>query len=156
VTALRLLGALLLTAAGMGGGWAGARRRQRECEQAARFGNLLAYLGQLLAYQALPGTVLLARALQFTGADGTALAHCTTLAELPVPACLPSPLQNELHSELAALETLPRTAASDALQRLAGLCRTQAGTMQAAADEAKRLWPRLGACAGLLAAIMLW
>lgn len=156
MTALRLLGALLLTAAGTGGGWAAARRRQRECEQVARFGELLAYLGQLLAYQALPAPVLLARALHCTGRETEAWSNCTALAELPIPPCLPEPLQNELRSGLAALELLPRTAACDALQHMAGLCRAQADTMQKSADEARRLWPRLGASAGLLAAILLW
>lgn len=156
MTALRVLGALLLVAAGTGGGFWAAQQKQRACDQVRTFARLLEYLGKLLEYQALPGAVLLVRAARYTGYAPRGAAGYGTLAELPVPPGLPQALQRELRDELSAIEELPRATACASLRRMASLCQGQARELQDQAREARRLWPRLGASAAALAVIVLW
>ena len=40
--------------------------------------------------------------------------------------------------------------------KLAALCEAEADELAARAHDARRLWPRLGGCLGVLAAILLW
>ena len=78
-----------------------------------------------------------------------------TLSALPLPN-LPKALAGELHASLAALGRSDRAAACAELRRMADLCRREADRQADRAARAIALWPRLGGCAGLLLAILLW
>ena len=132
---LRTAGALLLILAGAGGGFAAAARIGTQQRQCHAFARLLAYLAELLEAQGLAGPELLA---------------------LRPPDCLPDALCREIAETLAAAEESPRLTACAALRRLAALCEAEADELAARAHDARRLWPRLGGCLGVLAAILLW
>ena len=78
------------------------------------------------------------------------------LSALRPPDCLPDALCREIAETLAAAEESPRLTACAALRRLAALCEAEADELAARAHDARRLWPRLGGCLGVLAAILLW
>ena len=65
-------------------------------------------------------------------------------------------LAGELHASLTALGHSDRAAACAELRRMADLCRREADRQADHAARAMALWPRLGGCAGLLLAILLW
>lgn len=72
------------------------------------------------------------------------------------PAKLAQSAGGELHASLAALGAQrPRCCLSE-LRRMADLCRREADRQADRAARAIALWPRLGGCAGLLLAILLW
>ena len=131
----RLLGTLLLACAGAGLGACGAVRRQA-VEKRIR-----------LLHAAAENPAFAALALP---ADS----DCT-LSALPLPN-LPKALAGELHASLAALGHSDRAAACAELRRMADLCRREADRQADRAARAMALWPRLGGCAGLLLAILLW
>ena len=153
---LRLLGGVLLVAAGTGGGVAVYARKQRQWRQLHTFARLLDYLRELLAYQALNGRELLARAARYPAFARLGVTGGGTLAALPMPECLPAAVQLEIRQGLEQLALAPRASACATLRRLEALCEEAAAQKQEEARAARRLWPRLGACAGMLAAILLW
>ena len=69
---------------------------------------------------------------------------------------MPKELAGELHASLAALGRSDRAAACAELRRMADLCCREADRQADRAARAMALWPRLGGCAGLLLAILLW
>ena len=153
---LRLLGTLLLLLAGMGGGFAAAARAENSRRQLHSFARLLTYLAELLDAQALTGPELLRRAAQDPAFAVFCPAPVESLSALTPPACMPDALRQEVQSSLSAAEEAPRLTACAALRRLAALCEAEADELAARAHDARRLWPRLGGCLGVLAAILLW
>ena len=83
-------------------------------------------------------------------------AGTAALSALRPPDCLSDALCREIAETLAAAEESPRLTACAALRRLAALCEAEADEFAARAHDARRLWPRLGGCLGVLAAILLW
>ena len=150
---LRTAGALLLILAGAGGGFAAAARIGTQQRQCHAFARLLAYLAELLEAQALAGPELLARAARCPTFSACCPAGTAELSALRPPDCLPDALCREIAETLAAA---PRRTAGAALRRLAALCEAEADELAARAHDARRLWPRLGGCLGVLAAILLW
>lgn len=151
----RLVGTLLLACTGAGLGVCGAMRRQAVEKRIRLLSRLWTYLEELLTCRALTGPMLLRAAAEnpaFTALDFPA--DCT-LSSLPLPD-LPKALAGELHASLAALSHSDRTAACAELRRMAELCRREADRQADRAARAMALWPRLGGCAGLLLAILLW
>ena len=120
------------------------------------FARLLAYLAELLEAQALAGPELLARAARCPAFSACCPAGTAALSALRPPDCLPDALCREIAETLAAAEESPRLTACAALRRLAALCEAEADELAARAHDARRLWPRLGGCLGVLAAILLW
>ena len=153
---LRLMGALLLVAAGGGGGLAVTAHVEENRRQLHSFARLLTYRAELLDAQALTGPELLRRAAQ----DPAFAAFCPeqgeSLSALTPPACTPDALRQEIQSVLFAAEESPRQMACAALLRLSARCEAQAAEADTHCRDARRLWPRLGACLGALAAILLW
>ena len=153
---LRLLGAVLLVAAGAGGGLAVYKRSYARWRQLHTFARLLSYLQGALSYQALTGDELLQRAAYYPEFAQLGLTKCRTLEELPFPGALSESLKQEIRSGLAQLALESRTNACATLQRLADLTEEEAQNRKEIARSARRLYPRLGACAGILTAILLW
>ena len=133
--------------------WVCRSRPQRQCHTFAR---LLAYLAELLEAQALAGPELLARAARCPAFSAFCPAGTAELSALRPPDCLPDALCREIAETLAAAEESPRLTACTALRRLAALCEAEADELAARAHDVRRLWPRLGGCLGVLAAILLW
>lgn len=152
----RILGALLLVLAGTGGGLA-VYTHQAACgQQLHTFARLLGYLEGTLSYQALTGAELLQRAALYPEFAKLGLANCCTLEELPIPRAVSDSLKMEIRSGLEQLALEPRASACTTLQRLAALTEEEAQRKQSQARQAHTLYPRLGACAGILTAILLW
>ena len=151
----RFLGTLLLACAGAGLGYCAASRqlkRQKTLELLARLWN---YWEGLLAARALTGPALLQCAAANPAFAPLALPETGRLAALPLPP-LPEDLTVELRESLCILGSADRAGARAELQRMAELCRCQARRQADRAARALVLWPRLGACAGLLLAVLLW
>lgn len=153
----RLLGTLLLACAVAGLGACGAVRRQAVEKRIRLLSRLWTYLEELLTCRALTGPMLLHAAAENPAFAALALptdSDCT-LSALPLPN-LPKALAGELHASLTALGHSDRAAACAELRRMADLSRREADRQADRAARAMALWPRLGGCAGLLLAILLW
>ena len=155
VTALRLAGLLLLCGVGAGIGVSAAGRRAVRWQQVHTFSRLLGYLAQTLQCMPLPAGELLARADAYPEFSALGLADCRALSALPLPAVLTGARRTELQSRLAAAEETDRANACRNLRQAAELCESWAAEQRPALQQAQRLWPRLGLCAGLLVGI-LW
>ena len=152
----RLMGTLLLACAGAGLGICGAMRRQAVEKRIRLLSRLWTYLEELLTCRALTGPMLLRAAAENPAFAALELpADDCTLTALPLPN-LPQALAGELRASLAALGHSDRAAACAELRRMADLCRREADRQADRAARAMALWPRLGGCAGLLLAILLW
>lgn len=152
----RILGAFLLILAGAGGGLAFYSHEAACGQQLHTFARLLDYLRGTLSYQALTGAELLQRAAFYPEFAKLGLANCCTLEDLPLPRAVSDSLKMEILSGLAQLALEPRASACATLQRLADLTEEEAQRKQNQARQAHSLYPRLGACAGILTAILLW
>ena len=153
---LRLFGSLLIIFAGSGAGFAAAARSGERRQQAHTFARLLVYLAELLDTQAVTGDELLHRTARAPEFAAFCPPNADSLSALTVPPCLPEALQSEINETLLSAEESPRAAACAALQRLAALCEREADIQAAKYRDARRLWPKLGACLGAMAAILLW
>lgn len=152
----RVTGAVLLILAGAGGGFAFCSHLTACWRQLHTLAQLLSYLHGTLSYQALTGAELLQRAAYYPEFAQLGLTKCRTLEELPLPGALSESLKQEIRSGLAQLALEPRTNACATLQRLAALVEEESQSRREIARAAHRLYPRLGACAGILTAILLW
>lgn len=155
VVFLKLWGALLLVLAGTGGGISAAVARRTRWQQAQRFAMLLEYLWQAVRYRALPAQEVLAMAALRTEFSDFGLENCTAFSQIRPPAALRGTMEAELQSGLRELEYAPRESACRTLQYLAALCRDIERRTGEEARRALKLYPRLGGCLGLLAAILL-
>lgn len=153
---LRSIGALLLILTGAGGGFAVYGHKLRDWQQLRTLAGLFGYLQGLLSYQAMAGDELLGWAARYPEFSMLDLDDCRRLADLPLPAALPPVLAQEVRSGLTQLALQPRDNACATLQRLADLCGRAAEEKGKEVQAARTLWPKLGICAGILAAILLW
>lgn len=153
---LRLTGALLLSCAGAGIGLSAAACWADRLREVHTFARLLDYLAALLETQALTGQELLHRAARSPDFAVFCPVEALALAELRPPGALPAALREELASALTAAAESPRPHACAALRRLAALCEQDYHQRADACRAARRLWPKLGGCLGLLAAILAW
>ena len=152
---LRFAGALLLAGACGGAGAALAARKRAAWLQVHTFCELLDFLHGGIRYQALPGTVLLARAAAEPRFAGLGLEGCRDLGAVPVPPALGAALASSAAQTFGELCTAPRLRACAALSRLGERCRERERELDRAASEAQRLYPRLALCAGLLLVLFL-
>lgn len=150
---LRLTAYLLLGLAGAGGGLALYLQKRQLWRQTHTFARLLDYLGQDIRYRALPGADLLKAAACHHEFATLGLEHCQALTELPLPPALQEICGVELQEGLESIASAPRESACATLARLAALCRTVEEEQRCAAANAKNLYPKLGACLGLMFAV---
>ena len=153
--ALRLVSTLLLCAAGGGLGLAAAQKQERRWRQVHTFARLLSYMGQTLRYLPLPAAELLERAAAYPEFAALGAAACTQLGNLAPPAALPAPKRDEVQSLLCAAGESDRTGACEMLTAAAALCEESAAEKAPTLRQVRSLWPKLGVCGGLLAAV-LW
>ena len=149
------LGAALLVLTGWGGGMAAALHQQERWLQIHTFVRLLIRLRAEISYRALPAGELLQELEKDAAFSRLELAGCVCLEELPVPDALEPSLREEVRTGLAALGVLPREEVCRGLERLAALCEESAAEYLAQANSCKTLYPRLGACLGATAAVLL-
>lgn len=152
---MAFLGAVLLVLTGWGCGMAAALRQQERWLQIHTFVRLLTRLRAEISYRALPAGELLRELEKDPSFSGLGFAGCVRLEELPVPDALAPSLQAEVHTGLAALSLLPREEVCRGLERLSALCEEAAAECLAKANACKTLYPRLGACLGAAAAVLL-
>lgn len=151
----RMLGGILLVLAGGGGGFAVYAHQYAAWRTLHTLEALFRYLQGLLSYQALTGEEMLRRAALYPEFALLFGEKCTLLDELPLPNSVPAEIRMEIRSGLAQLAMEPRQNACRTLQRLAELSADTASQRKKEVQMARRMWPRLGACMGLLAAILL-
>lgn len=152
---MQFWGVLLLTLTGWGVGCTAAQRQKDGWRQLHTFVRLLQRLHTDIAYHALPTEELLCEAAKDPSFASMDLASCRSLEELPVPKTLGEPFCSEAHSELAQLCAAPKQEVCCGLQRLIELCSGTADECLARANSAGKLYPRLGACCGAVAALLL-
>lgn len=151
---LKLLGAAMLACAGFGAGVLKCAHLRKQAESIRCFVSLLLYMSDAIHYRALPGPTVLAMAARNPAFAQFALQRCRHFSELPVPPALGA-CQSELREGLRALESAGRESACRTLAHLTALCRAAEQQARQAAAQARALYPRLGACLGLLGAILL-
>lgn len=152
---LKITGGLLLVLCGVGSGAAFAAQAQERRRQAQRFAELLDYLWQAVRYRAIPAQEVLTMAALHKDFAGFGLESCSSFAQIRVPPVVQRAMGTEMADGLRALESAPRESACHTLQHLSCLCRDIERKTGAEAERACRLYPRLGGCVGMLAAILL-
>ena len=123
---LYLFGAVLLAAAGAGGGTSLALRARRRWQDAHAFGRLLDYLHGAIRYRTLTGGEVLQKAAAYPEFARLGLAHCHRLGRLVPPDAFEPALRQELCADLEALESAPRDTACEESDRT-GTCLTDNG-----------------------------
>lgn len=152
----KLFGGALLLVAGLGLGTSICRPLFSCWWQLHTLARLFIYLDGLLTYQQLTGAELLRRAVQDSDFRRLGIENCKTLAEIPIPRGADEALRSELQQELSHMAGQPHVVVCAAFRRMAGLCEDAAEQKRRQAEAARRLWPRLGMCAGALVAILVW
>lgn len=152
---LKFLGGCLLVVCGGGLGWTSACRIRASERQMSAFIRFLQYLKESIHFRNLPGPVLLAMASRHPEFRPFCPVQPATFSGICPPRCLRSALGTELQEGLELLEHAPGQNACDTLEYLTGLCRQECARAQDSAYKAMRLYPRMGACLGLMAAIVL-
>lgn len=153
---VKLFGVVFLLVAGLGLG-DGVCRPLFSCWwQLHTLSRLFIYLDGLLAYQQLTGRELLRRAAQDPDFRRLGIEDCKKLTDIPVPCRAGEALCSELQQELSHMSGQPHTVVCTSFQRMARLCEEAAEQKRRQAEAARRLWPRLGICAGALVAILVW
>ena len=153
---LHMLGAMLLIATGGGAGLGIYRGRCQSWWKLHTFARLFGYWQGILAYQALTGGELLQRAAMYPAFCKLGVNQCAALSELTPPKELPPPLREEVIQGLRRISGEPRITACDTLRQLSQLCEDAARQRYKEAEYARKLYPRLGLCVGVLAVILLW
>lgn len=153
---LRLLGTCLLIVAGTGAGVFACQRKRKVWYQLYTWNRLFFYFQQLLSYQSLTGEEMLMYAREYPEFEGLPLENCGSLEELPLPETLTISCRKEIHSALLQLAMAPRMVACQTLEHIAELFREAAFQKDKEVQAVEKLWPKLGFCAGVLAAILLW
>lgn len=152
----QILGSCLLVLCGAGCGLAAAAHRQNTLRELHTFAQFLRYLSGLLGTQALPGAELLHRAARCRDFAAFCPPGAQALSGIRLPANLPDALRQEITQTLTLAEESPRALACAALDRLAARCDAACTQREPQARTAQQLLPRLGACLGAVAAILLW
>lgn len=152
---LKFLGGGLLVLCGGGIGWTVANQKRMTARRINDFERFLHYILEAIHFRCLPGTAILAMAAQHPEFAGFCPKGVTTFSQVHLPACLNSDYGAELREGLYTLETASRQTACDTLAHLCEVCRRAGTRAQDTALHAQRLYPRMGACLGLLTAIVL-
>lgn len=119
-------------------------------QQIHTFIALIEYLLTAIRYQAYPCSELLTMLGQDPRFADEDLKNCQTFADIKVPVALGRVLQQEARQTLVELGGAPYPRACDLLGRLLSQCQKQEQTIRQKADDAWRLYPKLGLCIGLL------
>lgn len=152
----RLLGTCFLMAAGTGAGILACQHKRKGWHQLYTWYRLFFYFQQLLGYQSLTGEEMMMYAREYPEFEELQLENCASLEELPLPEMLTAACRKEIRSALFQLAMAPRTVARQTLAHIAELFREAAAQKDREVQAVDKLWPRLGFCAGVLAAILLW
>lgn len=152
---LRLGGALLLAAACTGAGIAAWAARRRDWQTVHTFAALLDRLRAAIRYQGAPCAQLLEQAAADERFAALGLAGCRSFADIPLPPCLGAALQSEARQVLREIGGVPSPRACALLAALGTQAAQRAEALRRKADDAWRLYPKLGFCAGVAAALLL-
>lgn len=152
---LKFLGGSLLVLCGGGIGWTSACRKKEEAHRIETFVRFLQYVQEAVRYRCLPGTVVLTMAAQHREFAEFCPDVLPAYSKIKPPACLEEHFGRELREGLQTLETTSRQSACEILDHLCEVCRYAGKQARDSAGQAQRLYPRVGACMGLLAAIVL-
>lgn len=155
MVALCLIGGGLLAVCGAGFGFILAAKDQNKWRTAHTFTRLLEYTRDAIRYRGCPAEDVLSAAAAYPEFARLGLAQCSRFAEVAVPGVFEAAIRQELQTALIALESCGRESACQTLEGMICLCRPQEETLHASACLSMRLYPRLGGCMGILAAIFL-
>lgn len=152
---LKLLGGTLMVVCGWGIGLMAANSKRKTAGSAAAFERFLQYMAEAIRFRSLPGAVILTMAAQHPEFADFFPERATNFSQVQPPDCLAVACGAELQEGLRTIESASRQTACETLAHLSGLCCRTGMKMQESALRAQRLYPRMGACFGLLAAIVL-
>lgn len=152
---LKFLGGSLLVLCGGGIGWTSACRKRENACRIETFMRFLQYVQEAVRFRCLPSTVVLSMAAHRAEFAAFCPEKTVTFSQIRPPDCLDDLVGNEVREGLNTLESASRKNACDILEHLSGLCCHAGEQAQDTAMQALRLYPRMGACLGLLAAIVL-
>lgn len=152
---LKFLGGGLLVICGYGIGWTAAKQKRKAACSIASFERFLQYLTEAIRFRRLPGNAILAMAAQHAEFAVFCPQGTTSFSHIRPPDSLTAQYGAELLDGLHTLETAPQQIACDTLEHLCALCRQAGMQAQEATLHAQQLYPRMGVCFGLLAAIVL-
>lgn len=152
---LKCLGGGLLVLCGGGIGWTAARQKREIARRISAFEQFLQYVLEAIRFRSLPGAVVLTMAARHKDFSSFCPESITAFSQIRPPDCLDADLGDELREGLCALEAAPHQNVCDTLAHLSELCLRAGSRAQESASRAQKLYPRIGACLGLLAAIVL-
>lgn len=152
---LKFIGGSLLVLCGGGIGWTSACHKKEAARRIEAFVRFLQYVQEAVRFRCLPGMIVLEMAAKHKDFTEFCPGGTMTFSQIVFPDCLEENVGNELREGLNTLETASRQSACDVLDHMCDLCRGAGKQAQEAAQQAQRLYPRMGACLGLLAAIVL-
>lgn len=152
---LKFLGGGLLVLCGGGIGWTSAYRKREAARRIASFERFLQYILEAIRFRQLPGNVVLTMAARHEEFSCFCSRATTTFSQVTPPDFPEAELGSEVQEGLCALETASRQNVCDTLAHLSELCRCAGLQARESARHAQQLYPRMGACLGLLAAIVL-
>lgn len=152
---LKLLGSLLLAAAGYGIGAYRLAQRQRHLEALRQLSLLLGRIRDEIEYRALPLGEILALLQTEPGAELLRLADCTALQCYRLPESFTPQEQAALNPTFAALGQRPGPESCRMLAYYQTRCAAFVAEAEREARQAKQLYRPAGLCGGLLAALLL-
>lgn len=152
---LCLTGGLLLVVCGAGVGFVLAQAEREKWRSAHAFSRLLQYAEDSIRYKGVPAEEVLRAAAAYPEFARLGLGSCSRFGELAVPQSFSDAMGRELRDNLFSLEACGRESACKTIEGMILLCRSREDILEQNAQNAMRLYPRLGGCIGALAAILL-
>lgn len=140
---------------GSGLGFVFASMDQNKWRTAHAFTRLLEYTRDAIRYRGCPAEEVLSAAAAYPEFSRLGILQCSRFADVAVPGVFEPAARQELKTALIALESCGRESACQTLEGMICLCRSREETLNDSARISMRLYPRLGGCMGILAAILL-
>lgn len=153
---LRGVGTLCVGLSGWACGMLAVQKKRKSWQQIHTFVRLLAYLQNSIQYRELPMEAVLNGALRYEEFSCFQLWNCHELKDVPLPMAFQKALRAELQADMEQVAFLPHEAACKTLQQMREICSDAEQEHQKRLEEAIRLYPKLGACAGILLALGWW
>ena len=153
LSVLHVVGFCIVVLVGGGGGVLLFLREKKQWAQMYAFNRFLAYLESSIRYRAIPGEDLIRTAAAWPELSSLGLDSVSKLRDVAPPQAFGVALRREIVDCLCTIEAVPRESACETLLQVLRLCKAAEEERSHAMQEAGRLYPRLGLCAGLLAAL---
>lgn len=152
---VRVCGAVLLVAAGVGLGNAAANSIQTQWQSIRQFMELLSYIQRFISQRSMPCEEIFQYAALSNRFAGLHLERCQQFSELPIPQCLQNSIGKELQDNLTELGASSQETATALLEIMHSLCAWKEQEFLTKASAAQALYPKLGGCVGAVIAVFM-